>query len=140
MRLLHKTDFKQMQNKNLYTLSFLRIIFMFMIFLEHYPETFLRVGGKAVCFFFVLSGFVLPYGYGHKIDNGNITYRNFLTGRMVKLYPLHWLLLPIGYWITRNVFSETWIKSLHCQKGWKHTMQSCPYSKSEWISDGDTSV
>lgn len=96
-----------MQNKNLYSLSFLRIIFMFLIFLEHYPETFLRVGGKAVCFFFILSGFVLSYGYGNKIDNGNITYKNFLTGRMVKLYPLHWLLLPIGYWITRNVFSET---------------------------------
>lgn len=80
---------------------------MFLIFMEHYPSSPLRVGGEAVCFFFVLSGFVLSYGYGYKISNRGITYKDFLLGRMIKVYPLHWLTLPIGFWITRNVFLQT---------------------------------
>lgn len=91
----------------LYSLSLFRIIFIFLIFMEHYPSSPLRVGGEAVCFFFVLSGFVLSYGYGHKISNREITYKDFLLGRMIKVYPLHWLTLPIGFWITRNAFLQT---------------------------------
>lgn len=88
------------------SLSFLRIVFMFLIFLEHYPMTPLRVGSKAVCFFFVLSGFVLSYGYGRKLQT--MTYKNFIIGRVCKLYPLHWLLLPIGFYINRGYIEQTW--------------------------------
>lgn len=80
---------------------------MLLIFMEHYPLSPLRLGGEAVCFFFILSGFVLSYGYGHKLTNNETTYRKFLIGRIIKIYPLHWLTLPIGYWITRNVFLQT---------------------------------
>ena len=59
-----------MKSKSYISLSFLRIVFIFLIFLEHYPITPLRVGGKAVCFFFILSGFVLSYGYGNKLSIG----------------------------------------------------------------------
>lgn len=87
-------------------LSFFRVVFMLLVFFEHYPVTPLRVGGKAVCFFFVLSGFVLSYGYGMRL--GAMAYKDFLVGRMVKLYPLHWVLLPIGVWIGRDFFHSTW--------------------------------
>lgn len=90
---------------NLDSLSFFRVAFMLLIFLEHYPVTPLRVGGKAVCFFFVLSGFVLSYGYGKRL--ATMPYKDFLVARMVKLYPLHWALLPIGVWIGRDFFYET---------------------------------
>lgn len=96
-----------MKSKSYISLSFLRIVFIFLIFLEHYPITPLRVGGKAVCFFFVLSGFVLSYGYGNKLSIESITYKNFLVPRLVKLYPLHWLLLPVGIWIGRDFFEQT---------------------------------
>lgn len=96
-----------MKSKTYISLSILRIIFILLIFLEHYPITPLRVGGEAVCFFFILSGFVLSYGYGNKLAIGVITYKEFLVRRLTKLYPLHWLLLPIGFWITRNVFNQT---------------------------------
>lgn len=96
-----------MQLQTFVSLSFLRIIFIFLIFLEHYPVTPLRLGGEAVCFFFILSGFVLSYGYGGKVTIRVITYKEFLVRRLTKLYPLHWLLLPIGFWITRDVFNQT---------------------------------
>lgn len=58
-------------------LSVFRTLFMFLIFLEHYLDAPLKVGGKAVCFFFVLSGFVLSYGYGDKLSNRSLTYKDF---------------------------------------------------------------
>lgn len=80
---------------------------MFLIFLEHYPVTPLRVGGKAVCFFFILSGFVLSYGYGSRLSIDGLTYKNFLVPRLAKLYPLHWILLPVGIWIGRGFLKQT---------------------------------
>lgn len=80
---------------------------MLLIFFEHFPVTPLRVGGKAVCFFFILSGFVLSYGYGNKLSIEGMTYKNFLVPRLTKLYPLHWLLLPVGIWIGRDFLEQT---------------------------------
>lgn len=95
-----------MKSKSYISLSFLRIVFIFLIFLEHYPVTPLRVGGKAVCFFFILSGFVLSYGYGNKLSIEGMTYKNFLLPRLIKLYTLHWLSFPFGVWIGRDFLEQ----------------------------------
>lgn len=97
-----------MKSKSYISLSFLRVVFMLLIFLEHYPVTPLRVGGKAVCFFFILSGFVLSYGYGSRLSIEGLTYKNFLVPRLTKLYPLHWMLLPVGIWIGRGFLEQTY--------------------------------
>ena len=48
-----------------------------------------RSGGNwPVDFFFVLSGFVISYGYGDKINSKNSFY-NFVIKRFRRLYPLH---------------------------------------------------
>lgn len=97
-----------MKSQTFVSLSFLRVVFILLIFLEHYPVTPLRIGGEAVCFFFILSGFVLSYGYGDKLTIKVVTYKDFWVRRLTKLYPLHWLLLPIGFWITRDIFNQTY--------------------------------
>ncbi|MDR2194454.1 MAG: acyltransferase, partial [Treponema sp.] len=61
--------------------------FAFIIFLHHY-SIFNEGGVVSVEYFFILSGFVISFGYQRKILNGyNI--KDFLINRIIKLYPLH---------------------------------------------------
>ena len=73
-------------------LTSLRFVFMCMIFLHHmgyYPQG----GYIGVAFFFILSGFVLTLGYKDRIINRQQTSSQFITRRLIRLYPLHWLCL-----------------------------------------------
>lgn len=50
----------------------------------------------AVTFFFVLGGFSLTLGYKDRIQNTDFSYKQYLTRRCIKFYPLHWLCLIIA--------------------------------------------
>lgn len=84
-----------------YSIEYLRCFLMLLIFLEHYPNSPIKIGGFAVCFFFVLSGFILSYGYYDRIISDAITYKKFILGRFLKIFILHWILLPIGFYLNR---------------------------------------
>ncbi len=47
----------------------------------------------AVAFFFVLGGFGMTLGYKDRINQSSFSYKQFLTRRCIKFYPLHWLCL-----------------------------------------------
>lgn len=47
----------------------------------------------AVAFFFVLGGFGLTLGYKDKVKKSDFNYKQYLTRRIIKFYPLHWICL-----------------------------------------------
>lgn len=75
------------------SLTGLRFVFALMIFMHHFSigegVVFPEGGALAVCFFFILSGFVLAYSYQERLVVQDITLRSFYVGRLSKLYPLH---------------------------------------------------
>lgn len=90
----------QLQGR-LHFIECFRCILMLLVFWEHYPHSPIRLGGFAVCFFFMLSGFVLSCGYQDKILTGTVKYKDFIAGRALRIYILHWLLVPIGFYMHR---------------------------------------
>jgi peptidoglycan/LPS O-acetylase OafA/YrhL len=64
-------------------------------------------GSMAVTFFFVLGGFAMTLGYKDKITNDEFNYRQYLTRRCIKFFPLHWLcilaVMPLA------LLSFTWL-------------------------------
>lgn len=70
-----------------------RFIFAVIIFLHHYSfsggSVFPAGGNLAVSFFFLLSRFVLAYSYGDKILHKEVSYKNFLLKRIIRIYPVH---------------------------------------------------
>ncbi|MCM1006209.1 MAG: acyltransferase [Prevotella sp.] len=79
------------------SLQSLRGIFTLFIFLGHFPfqyqELFQSPSDCAVSFFFILSGFVLYKAHADKIETGNYSQREFMTNRLIRIYPLHLLCL-----------------------------------------------
>lgn len=59
--------------------------------------TFLNNGYLAVDLFFILSGFVMGMVHGQDFENGfNLgSYKNFLTKRLARIYPLYFIVLSI---------------------------------------------
>lgn len=45
----------------------------------------------AVDLFFVLSGFVIAHAYESKLDNGQLSIKNFIFIRLIRLYPMYFL-------------------------------------------------
>lgn len=92
----------------------LRGIFALIIFFHHFnfldgQGGMFDAGGDAgVTFFFVLSGFVLSYGYEKKIDsisNDITNYKYFIGKRLSKLFPLHLIGLLWAIALTKFYFS-----------------------------------
>ncbi len=81
------------------TLQSLRFVFVMMIVMSHFAyrgyPAFDAGGDCGVAFFFVLSGFALTLGYGHRINDGTFSYLTFMRRRLLKLYPLHLLCLVL---------------------------------------------
>lgn len=72
-------------------LTSLRGIFILFIFFHHCLNLYSGGGTMAVTFFFVLGGFSMTLGYADKVVSPDFNYKNYLTRRCIKFYPLHWL-------------------------------------------------
>ncbi len=81
-------------------LSSLRGIFILFIFLHH-MSVFPGGGEMGVAFFFILGGFAMTLGYHEKMMSPTFNYSKYLSRRVIKFYPLHWLcllaFLPLAY-------------------------------------------
>ena len=73
------------------SLTSLRGIFILFIFFHHCLNIYPGGGSMAVTFFFVLGGFAMTLGYKDKIESEGFDYKQYLTRRCIKFYPLHWL-------------------------------------------------
>ena len=52
----------------------------------NFPHSYL-----AVDLFFLLSGFVIAHAYENKLDNGQLSIKNFILIRLIRLYPMYFL-------------------------------------------------
>lgn len=79
------------------SLQSLRFIFAIMIFLHHFPyngEGLFAAGGPlGVCFFIMLSGFVMSAGYGERVMSEKFEFKKYFLKRIIRLWPLHLLCL-----------------------------------------------
>lgn len=57
--------------------------------LFHHLGLYEAGGDSRVCFFMILSGFVMSAGYWEKIITNQISYKKFMEKRFLRLYPLH---------------------------------------------------
>ncbi len=73
------------------SLTSLRGIFILFIFFHHCLHLYPGGGTMAVTFFFILGGFAMTLGYKDKINGKEFNYKQYLTRRCIKFYPLHWL-------------------------------------------------
>jgi peptidoglycan/LPS O-acetylase OafA/YrhL len=85
-----------------------------LVALFHFPvmngfsdSAFLRSAYLFVDFFFVLSGFVIANGYGHRLGDGKAVGR-FVFVRFGRLYPLHIFMLAafVGFELLRLVLPQ----------------------------------
>ncbi len=90
---------------HLRSLTGLRFIAAFVVFASHvqyfaFPEAkHLPLGGPAVSFFFVLSGFILTYVYRDRLTVRGVP--RFLFTRWARLWPLHIVCLAIAIWFLK---------------------------------------
>ena len=75
------------------SLTSLRGIFILFIFFHHCLNIYPGGGSMAVAFFFVLGGFSMTLGYKERVLNPEFSYKQYITRRCIKFYPLHWLCL-----------------------------------------------
>ena len=81
----------------------------------------------AVTFFFVLGGFGMTLGYKERVLKPDFSFREYITKRCVKFYPLHWLTLLVAIPLVLQTFNwsqipiffvnasllQTWVPSMH---------------------------
>ena len=77
-------------------LTSLRFILILVIFFHHALPSYPGGGDMGVACFFVLSGFCYTLGYSRKVLSQDFIYGDFLKGRLVRFYPLHWITLLIA--------------------------------------------
>lgn len=73
----------------------LKGILALMIFVHHLG-LYKGGGSLAVAVFFMLGGFLSTLGYKEKVLSDSFNYKNYLIGKAVKFYPMHWLLLLVA--------------------------------------------
>ena len=82
------------------SLNSLRFILILMIVISHSTLPISQglhdyLGECAVAIFFVISGFVLSLSKGDKLQKGELSNKQFFLSRIIKLYPLHLLILAL---------------------------------------------
>lgn len=75
------------------SLTSLRGIFILFIFFHHCLNIYPGGGSMAVAFFFILGGFSMTLGYKDRVLKPEFSYKQYITRRCIKFYPLHWLCL-----------------------------------------------
>ena len=109
------------------SLQFVRFIFALLIFYHHFYGIMV-FGLCSVTFFFILSGFLLSWGYGGKVLGSNFSFKQFIFKRLAKLYPAYIksFLIAVGflivghpndlyeitkpvYWILDVLMLQSWI-------------------------------
>jgi len=59
-----------------------------------------------VCLFFVLSGFLITYLLmAEKRETGNINYKSYFKRRSLRIWPLHYLILALGFFVLPFLFN-----------------------------------
>ena len=102
----------------------LRFIFILLIVCSHIFGRSFDFGGECgVVFFFVISGFVMSWAYGNRIETGTFSVRQLLCRQLRKIYPLHlitafvalaWLLLirqtaPLPAIVLNLLLLQSWV-------------------------------
>lgn len=86
-------------------LSSLRFFFAILVFMVHIGLFKVAIGHA---FFIVLSGFILTMVYEGRLLRKEISWGNFLSKRLIRIYPLHILTLllaiPVSMYIFNNIF------------------------------------
>ena len=97
----------------------LRGIFALLIYFHH-VEVFPAGGDSGVCFFTVLSGFVLSDGYQNRFRQNSISYGSFLKRRLARIYPLHLLCFIGAFLLTYQMAHNpvTWLVNLLLLQSW----------------------
>lgn len=67
----------------------LRFVFIMFVVLSHISANLPPIGAFAVCFFFILSGFILSWAYGEKVESNNFSTFKFVVHQLLKIYPLY---------------------------------------------------
>lgn len=91
--------------RHFHTFDALRFFAVFKVFLQHMPIAafpwfnYLKLGGYVgVYFFFVLSGFLITYIIcSEKQRTGSIDLRNFFARRVLRIWPLFYLVVALCY-------------------------------------------
>lgn len=86
------------------SLTSLRGVFILFIFFHHCLNIYPGGGSMAVAFFFVLGGFSMTLGYKDKVLGPDFNYRQYITRRCIKFFPLHWLCLLAAVPIALSAF------------------------------------
>ena len=77
-------------------LQALRFVFIMLVVMSHIIGKTFDFGGECgVSFFFILSGFILSYAYGEKVQARIFDKKRFIQKQLSKFYPLHVLLFFI---------------------------------------------
>ena len=129
---MQETTLRQDNTNRIRTLQAARFLFILLIYLSHSVEPLAHspfdFGGEGgVAFFFVLSGFVLSYGYGPRVSRGEFDGKRFFWKHFWHLYPLHLLFFSVTVAldyrlgvtydalqiVTSLLLVQTWIPSDH---------------------------
>lgn len=82
---------------------------------------FLYLGGLAVTFFFVLSGFLITYLLLIERDTkGTINIKNFYLRRVLRIWPVYYVIFVIGFLILpRLILPEVLLpKTINSENYW----------------------
>lgn len=75
------------------------------------------LGYLDVCLFFVLSGFLITYFLiTEKKDTGQINYKNYFRRRSLRIWPLHYLILILGFFVLPSLFgfiNQSYAEDMH---------------------------